>query len=168
MVGAPPRVAAAEQFVFLGADEAEPAPGVLEAIATADVVLLPPSNPVVSIGAITAIPGISAAISAAAAPVVGVSGIVGGAPVRGMADRCLAAIGVDTTSEAVARHYGSRPVGLLDGWLVDSMDAAAIDLVVAEGIACRAAPTMMSDRAAAARVAAAALDFALELAEGRV
>src|SRR5579875_1729209 len=76
-----------------GADRAAPAPGVLDAIAAADVVLFPPSNPVVSIGTILAVPGVRAAV--AAKTVVGVSPIIGGAPVRGMADACLAAIGVD-------------------------------------------------------------------------
>ena len=154
----------AEQFIYIGADEAKPAPGVLEAIAEADVVVLPPSNPVVSIGAITAIPGISAAISQTSAPVVGVSGIVAGAPVRGMADKCLEAIGVSTTSSAVALHYGARPSGLLDGWLVDTSDADQVDAVNAAGIRCRAVPTLMTDRTAAVQLARATLELAGELA----
>ncbi len=95
-----------------------PAPGVLEAIEAADVVLLPPSNPVVSIGTILQVKGIREAI--ADKRVVGVSPIIGGSPVRGMADACLDAIGVETSAEAVGRHYGAE---LLDGWLVDSTDA---------------------------------------------
>ena len=109
----------AEAIIPVGADVAAPAPGVLEAIAEADFVLFPPSNPVVSIGPILAVPGIRAAV--AAKTVVGVSGIIGGAPVRGMADACLAAIGVETTAAAVAAHYGA---GLIDGWLVDEQDKA--------------------------------------------
>ena len=97
-----------------------PAPGVLDAIEAADVVLFPPSNPVVSIGTILAVPGIRAAV--AAKTVVGVSPIIGGAPVRGMADACLAAIGVETSAAAVAAHYGPE---LIDGWLVDDQDKAA-------------------------------------------
>jgi LPPG:FO 2-phospho-L-lactate transferase len=93
---------------------------VLAAIETADFVLLPPSNPVVSVGIILAVPGIAAAVSAKT--VVGVSPIIGGAPVRGMADACLTAIGVQTSAAAVAAHYGA---GLLDGWLVDEQDKAA-------------------------------------------
>src|ERR1039457_1536449 len=100
----------AAQIIASGADRARPAPGVLEAIATADFVLLPPSNPVVSIGIILAVPGIAAAVRAKT--VVGVSPIIGGAPVRGMADACLAAIGVQTRAAAVGAHYGP---GLLDG-----------------------------------------------------
>ena len=85
-------------IVAIGAEEANPGPGVVEAITEADLVLLPPSNPVVSIGTILAVPGIRQALTAAAAPVVGVSPIIAGAPVRGMADACLAAIGVPATA----------------------------------------------------------------------
>jgi LPPG:FO 2-phospho-L-lactate transferase len=143
-----------------GVESARPAPGVLEAIAVADVVVLPPSNPVVSVGTVLGVPGIRAALTSGPAPVVGVSPIVGGAPVRGMADTCLAAIGVASTAEAVARHYGSRAGGgLLDGWLVDQVDAGAADALSAEGWASRAVPTLMTDVAAAARIAGAALDL---------
>ena len=93
----------------------------LEAIRTADVVLLPPSNPVVSIGTILGVPGVRDALRGTRAPVVGVSPIVGGAPVRGMADACLTAIGVETTAGAVAGLYAD----FLDGWLVDTADGAA-------------------------------------------
>ena len=94
----------ASQIVATGADQARPAPGVLAAIEAADFVLLPPSNPVVSIGTIMAVPGIAEAVRAKT--VVGVSPIIGDAPVHGMADACLAAIGVATTATAVAAHYG--------------------------------------------------------------
>src|SRR5215210_4536750 len=151
----------AHAVVAVGVEEAEPGPGVLEAIATADVVLLPPSNPVVSIGTILAVPGIEAAVRETSAPVVGVSPIVGGAPVRGMADKVLAAIGVEATAEAVARHYGPD---LLDGWLVDDRDAAAVSGVEAAGIPCRAVPLMMSDVSATAAMARAALDLATDRA----
>ncbi|HEU4676471.1 MAG TPA: 2-phospho-L-lactate transferase [Motilibacteraceae bacterium] len=148
----------------VGAEEATPAPGVLEAIAAADVVLLPPSNPVVSIGTVLAVPGIAEAIRSASAPVVGLSPIVGGAPVRGMADRVLAAVGVEATAEAVAKHYGPRrDGGLLDGWLVDERDAAAVEPVRAAGIACRAVPLMMTDVGATAAMAAAALELASQV-----
>jgi LPPG:FO 2-phospho-L-lactate transferase len=149
----------AAEIMFTGAEAAAPAPGVLEAIAAADCVLLPPSNPVVSIGAILAVPGIAEAVRAAA--VVGVSPIIGGAPVRGMADACLAAIGVETTAAAVAAHYGA---GLLDGWLVDDQDKAAADDPRLAGIALRALPLYMTDLAASAEIARAALSLAAELA----
>lgn len=129
----------------------------LEAIAAADVILFPPSNPVVSIGTILAVPGIREAVAAAAAPVVGLSPIIGGAPVRGMADKVLAAVGVEASAAAVARHYGSQ---LLDGWLVDEVDADAVESVTAAGIACRAVPLLMTDPAATAAMARAALELA--------
>ncbi len=155
----------AEAIVAVGAEDAKPAPGVLEAIAEADLVLLPPSNPVVSIGTILAVPGIREAVAAASAPVVGLSPIVGGAPVRGMADKVLAAVGVETTAAAVARHYGARrDGGLLDGWLVDTSDAAAVDEVATAGIACRAVPLLMSSVEATAEMARAALALAAEVA----
>jgi LPPG:FO 2-phospho-L-lactate transferase len=148
----------ATEISFSGADAAAPAPGVLEAIAAADCVLLPPSNPVVSVGAILAVPGIAEAV--AARTVVGVSPIIGGAPVRGMADACLAAIGVETSAAAVAAHYGA---GLLDGWLVDDQDKAAADDPGLRGIAVRALPLYMTDLAASAEIARAALSLAVEL-----
>ncbi|MEU9418523.1 2-phospho-L-lactate transferase [Streptomyces sp. NPDC051000] len=147
----------AEAVVPVGAEQAKPAPGVLEAIAAADVIVFPPSNPVVSVGTILAVPGIREAVAAASAPVVGLSPIVGGAPVRGMADKVLAAVGVESTAAAVALHYGT---GLLDGWLVDTADAAAVAEVEAAGIACRAVPLMMTDLDATAAMARAALELA--------
>jgi LPPG:FO 2-phospho-L-lactate transferase len=146
-------------FDAVGADSAVPAPGVLEAIHAADFILLPPSNPVVSIGIILAIPGIADAVRAKT--VVGVSPVIGGAPVRGMADACLAAIGVKTTAGAVAAHYGPQ---LLDGWLVDSSDTGELDGAELAGIAVRAVPLYMTDPAATAAIARSALDLAAELA----
>ena len=148
----------AVQITASGAAEAKPAPGVLAAIEAADFVLLPPSNPVVSIGIILAVPGIADAVSAK--PVVGVSPIIGGAPVRGMADACLAAIGVQTSATAVAAHYGA---GLLDGWLVDEQDKAAVDAPELAGIAVRALPLYMTDLSATAEIARGALDLAAGL-----
>ncbi|MEV6577165.1 2-phospho-L-lactate transferase [Streptomyces sp. NPDC051582] len=147
----------AEAVVPVGADQAKPAPGVLEAVAAADLIVFPPSNPVVSVGTILAVPGIREAVAAARAPVVGLSPIVGGAPVRGMADKVLAAVGVEATAAAVALHYGGE---LLDGWLVDTADADAVAEVEAAGIACRAVPLMMTDLAATAEMARAALALA--------
>jgi LPPG:FO 2-phospho-L-lactate transferase len=145
-------------FVAVGAEESTPAPGVLQAIEDADFVLLPPSNPVVSIGVILAIPGIAAALRAKT--VVGVSPVIGGAPVRGMADACLTAIGVQTSAAAVAAHYGPS---LLNGWLVDTADSSAVSSDGLEGITVRARPLYMSDPAATADIARAAIDLAQEL-----
>ena len=141
-----------------GAESATPAPGVLAAIADADFVLFPPSNPVVSIGTILAVPGIRAAV--AGKPAVGVSPIIGGAPVRGMADACLSAIGVRTSAVAVAAHYGAD---LINGWLVDEQDKAAADDPAVTGIEVRALPLYMRDLAATAVIAQAAIDLAQEL-----
>ena len=143
----------------VGASAARPAPGVLDAIAAADVIVLPPSNPVVSIGTILQVPGIRAAMIAAAAPVVGVSPIISGAPVRGMADACLAAIGVATTARAVASHYGPE---LLQGWLVDDADASSTVGHI-DGIVVRAMPLLMTDLAATAAIARGALALADDL-----
>jgi LPPG:FO 2-phospho-L-lactate transferase len=148
----------ASDIIAVGAERARPAPGVLEAIAAADVVLFPPSNPVVSIGTILAVPGIREAVEAQT--VVAVSGIIGGAPVRGMADACLTAIGVETSAVAVAAHYGPA---LINGWLVDDQDKAAVDDPALAGIAVRALPLLMRDVPATAAIAQAAIDLALEL-----
>ncbi|MEU0685958.1 2-phospho-L-lactate transferase [Streptomyces uncialis] len=150
----------AHAVVPVGADQAKPAPGVLDALASADVVLFPPSNPVVSIGTILAVPGIREAIADAGVPVVGLSPIVGDAPVRGMADKVLTAVGVETTAAAVAEHYGS---GLLDGWLVDTVDEGSVARVEAAGIRCRAIPLLMTDLDATARMAREALALAEEV-----
>ncbi|MFC9595569.1 2-phospho-L-lactate transferase [Streptomyces sp. NPDC056944] len=150
----------AKAVVPVGAEAAKPAPGVLEAIAGADVILFPPSNPVVSVGTILAVPGIRDAVVAAGAPVVGLSPIVGDAPVRGMADKVLAAVGVESTAAAVALHYGAELVG---GWLVDTVDAGAVAEVEAAGIACRAVPLMMTDLDATAAMAREALALAEEV-----
>lgn len=141
-----------------GADRSAPAPGVLEAISAADFVLLPPSNPVVSVGVILAVPGIADAVRRQT--VVGVSPIIGGAPVRGMADACLTAIGVQTSATAVGAHYGRR---LLDGWLVDDRDKDAVDAPEMAGIAVRARPLYMTDVAASAEIASAAVDLAIQV-----
>ncbi len=146
----------AHSIVPVGADDATAGPGVLDAIAGADVVVLPPSNPVVSIGMVLAVPGIRAALEKSDAPVVGLSPIVGGKPVRGMADKVLAAIGVETSAGAVALHYGS---GLLDGWLVDTSDEASVERITAAGLRCRAVPLWMTDHDATADIVAAALDL---------
>jgi LPPG:FO 2-phospho-L-lactate transferase len=141
----------AYDIVLVSEGTPEPAPGVLEAIGAADVVLLPPSNPVVSIGTILQVKGVREALQDKR--VVGLSPIVGGAPVRGMADACLAAIGVETSAEAVGRHYGAE---LLDGWLVDSSDTGAS----VPGVEVRAVPLLMTDVEATAVMARSALELA--------
>ncbi|MFI8595184.1 2-phospho-L-lactate transferase [Microbacterium sp. NPDC078428] len=152
------------RFEQAGIPKASPAPAALAAIAAADVILVAPSNPVVSIGPILAIPGMRDALRRAPAPVVGVSGIIGGAAVRGMADSCLVAIGVETDAAAVARHYGARSRGgLLDGWLVAEEDAASAPALTADGIPSVAVPLWMRDADTSARLAADALAHASTL-----
>ena len=151
----------AEEFVQIGADEASASPEVLAARKESDVVLLSPSNPVVSIGAIMSVSSIREAVRATEAPVIGVSPIIGGRAVRGMAEQCLAAIGVPPTATAVAQHYGARSSGgLLDGWLVAPEDAAAVPQLTDAGIMTRAVPLVMNDPDRAAALAADALDLA--------
>ncbi|MDN5791378.1 MAG: 2-phospho-L-lactate transferase [Micrococcales bacterium] len=148
----------AERFVVAGLDRATPAPGVLDAIRTADLLLLPPSNPVVSIGIILGVPGVRDAMRGTTAPVVGVSPLVAGRPVRGYADACLAAIGVESTSSGVAGLYAD----FLDGWLVDEADP------MPSGIRGRAPqvahrPLLMSSVDAAADIAGAAVELGVAL-----
>jgi LPPG:FO 2-phospho-L-lactate transferase len=154
----------AYQIVAVGQDKAKPAAGVLDAIADCDVLLLPPSNPVVSVGTILGVPGIRDAVRETAAPVVGVSPIIGDAPVRGMADKVLAAIGVESTAAAVATHYGARANGgVLDGWLVDTSDEAQLGAITAAGIDARAVPLWMDNPELTAAIAEAALELADEV-----
>jgi len=140
-------------FVQVGVDEARPAPGVVEAFAAADAILLAPSNPVVSIGTILGVPGLREALLASPARIVGVSPIVGGAVVRGMADRCLPVLGIEVSAEGVGRHYGARAAGgLLDAWLVHSGDSADVP-----GVDVVEVPLLMSSVEATAAMARAAL-----------
>lgn len=139
---------------------AAPSEGALETLALADAVLIAPSNPIVSVGPVVNVPGMRQALADAPAPVVGVSGIIGGSVVRGMADVCLEVSGIETSAEAVGRHYGSRrDGGLLDGWLVDETDAAAVEPLTASGIVTRAVPLWMRDADTSAQLAADALDL---------
>lgn len=143
-------------FAFVGADKATAAPGVTDAIENADVVLIAPSNPVVSVGAILNVGGIRGALRSTAAPVIGYSPIIAGKPLRGMADACLSVIGLPSTSEAVGNYYGARSgTGILDGWLVHEGDAADVD-----GVTVRAVPLLMTDPAATAEMVRAGMELA--------
>jgi LPPG:FO 2-phospho-L-lactate transferase len=143
-------------FAFIGAEKAHAAAEVTQAIADADIILVAPSNPVVSIGAILAVPGIRAALRSGNAPVVGYSPIIGGKPLRGMANECLRVIGVESTAEAVGRHYGARTnTGILDCWLIHEGDHAEIT-----GVAVRSVPLLMTDPKATAQMVSAGLELA--------
>ena len=144
----------AMRFVAVNSENSTPAPGVISAINQADLILLPPSNPVVSIGTILQVPGIRTALLQASAPIIGVSPIIGDAPVRGMADACLSAIGVSTSAQGVLEHYGARKHGgLLDGWLVDPIDQGT----QLAGVDVQALPLLMSDLEASTAIAGAAI-----------
>ena len=147
----------ARRFTVAGLAQAAPAPGVLDALRTSDIILLPPSNPVVSIGIILGVPGVRDALRGSRAPVVGVSPIIGGAPVRGHADACLATLDVEVSAAGVASLYAD----FLDGWLVDEADAGTVRN---PRLSVRHLDLRMRDVRGAARIAGAALDLATELA----
>lgn len=151
--GAPDEV---EQVDLSGAGAARPAPGVLDAIAAARTVLVCPSNPVVSIGPILAVPGVRDALAASTAPIVAVSPIVGGAPVKGPADRLLRGIGVEVSARGVAGLYADW----VDGFVLDERDRAQAADVEALGVKASVVDTLMRDTAVAARLARAALELA--------
>lgn len=143
----------AERFEVVGLAAARPAPGVVEAIASADVVVLAPSNPVVSLGPVLGVPGLRDAVRESAAPVVGISPVIGGAAVRGMAESCLRTIGIEPTAASVAGLYAD----ILDAWVVDPIDAEAAVADGPQGVRVVAHPSLMTDRAAAADLARATL-----------
>jgi LPPG:FO 2-phospho-L-lactate transferase len=141
---------------FDGAERARPAPGVLESIRSADVILFPPSNPVVSLGPILAVPGLRAAVRDRRPRVAGVSGIVDGAPLAGMADRLLPSLGVEVTAAGVAGHFAD----VLAGWVIDDADRLLAPRIEAMGIRVAVTDTVMRDDERAASVARAALELA--------
>jgi LPPG:FO 2-phospho-L-lactate transferase len=144
---------------FEGVERARPAPGVLPAISDADVVLLCPSNPIVSIDPILAVPGIEDALRSRRDRVAGISPIVRGAPLRGMADRLLPAAGVEVSAAGVAGHYAAR--GILGGWVMDNLDLDLLTRAEALGVRVSVTDTIMVDDAAAERLARVALATAL-------
>jgi LPPG:FO 2-phospho-L-lactate transferase len=149
---------------LVGVEQAKAAPGVLEAIARAVVVLVPPSNPIVSVGPIIGVKEIREALRTTAAPVVGVSPIIGGSAVRGMANQLLSGLGVEVSASGVAALHGSRTSdGILDGWLVDDSDAEEVPAIEQLGMAVRAVPLWMSDPPKTRKLAEDALQLAREL-----
>jgi LPPG:FO 2-phospho-L-lactate transferase len=141
---------------YEGAERARPAPGVLEAVRNADAVILCPSNPVASIGPILAVPGIRDALESRRSTVAGVSPIVGGAPLRGMADKLLPVAGVAVTAAAVAGHYAE----LIGAWVMDHEDASLEAEVRSLGLRTAVTDTIMRDDASAEALARVALDAA--------
>ncbi|WP_413316534.1 2-phospho-L-lactate transferase [Agrococcus sp. 1P02AA] len=148
----------ARRFVQQGLERASISPAASAAIASADAVLVAPSNPVVSIGTILGIPGVREALAAATAPIVGVSPIIGGRALRGMAAACLETIGVEADAAAVAAHYGARSQGgLLDAWLVAEEDAGSLPALRELGLRAAARPLLLTPGGPAAQVARDAL-----------
>lgn len=139
---------------FDGVRRASPAPGVLEALAAADIVILCPSNPVVSLGPILAVRGIRDAL--ARPKVVGISPIVGGQVVRGMADRLLGVWGAEVSAAAVAGLYAD----VLDGWVLDRADAGLAEGLTAAGVDVAVTDTIMRDAATTTALARTALQLA--------
>ena len=135
-----------------GVEAAEPTPEVLAAIEGADAIVIGPSNPVISIGPILAVPGMVDALRAARAPVVAVSPLVGGEVVKGPTEAFLAWAGAEMSAEGIARYYGD----VLDGIVTDERADLAVPSLVTG--------TLMADAAARERVARETLDFALALA----
>ena len=149
------------RFLHKGVESAKVAESVDRAIREADLIMFAPSNPVVSIGAILAVPGVREALRAARGPIVGLSPIIGGRPVRGMADRCCEVAGVEATAAGVAQHYGPRcSGGLLDGWLLDPEDRSSIERLSSIGIRTRAVPLWMHDDPTTASMVQAAVTLA--------
>jgi LPPG:FO 2-phospho-L-lactate transferase len=134
---------------FEGAESARPAPGVIEAIETATTVVVCPSNPIVSIGPILAVPRIEETIASRRADTVAVSPIVAGAAVKGPADRLLTELGHESSVVGVARLYAPLATTLV----VDEADADLADRVEAEGLRCVVAPALMSSPELAAALA---------------
>ena len=138
---------------YEGAERSRPAPGVLEALGKADAIVLCPSNPVASLGPILAVPGIRDSLEARRTDVVGVSGIVAGAPLAGMADRLMPAAGAEVTAAGAAECYR----GLLGAWVIDDVDRALIPRIEATGLRVGATDSIMTEDAKAEALARFAL-----------
>jgi LPPG:FO 2-phospho-L-lactate transferase len=145
---------AVESVRFAGADQAAPAPGVLDAVETADTVVVCPSNPIVSIGPILAVPGLRQAVEGRRSATVAVSPIIAGAALKGPADRLLTELGHESSVVGVARLYAPIAAALV----VDEADADLAPAVEAEGLRCIVAPTIMRGRPEAAALARVVLD----------
>ena len=140
---------AVQSVRFAGADTARPAPGVIDAIERAEVLIVCPSNPIVSIGPVLAIPGVEDAVGARRDATVAISPIIAGKALKGPADRLLAELGHEPSVVGVARLYAP----IVSTLIIDEADATLADAVEAEGVRCVVAPTIMSGPAEAAALA---------------
>ena len=145
-----------QDVVFVGASEARPAPGVLDAIKNAEAILLAPSNPIVSIGSILAVPGIHDMLHEASGMVVAVSPIIAGAPIKGPADKLMSGLKMEVSAVGVARYYRD----FLDVMVIDEQDAHLLDAIEDLGIPAVATNTIMHDAAAKAVLARKVLEAA--------
>jgi LPPG:FO 2-phospho-L-lactate transferase len=145
-----------QDVVFVGASAAQPAPGVLDAIKDAEAILIAPSNPIVSIGSILAVPGIHDMLHEASGMVVAVSPIIGGAPIKGPADRLMRGLGMDVSAVGVARCYRD----FLDVMVIDEQDAHLVSEIEDLGIPTVATKTIMRDDAAKAALAKSVIQAA--------
>lgn len=145
-----------QDVMFVGADTARPAPGVLDAIKQAEAILLAPSNPIVSIGSILAVPGIHDMLHEASGMVVAVSPIVGGAPIKGPADKLMSGLQMEVSAVGVARSYRD----FLDVMVIDQQDAHLLSEIEDLGIPARVTDTIMRDAAAKKALARMVLEAA--------
>ena len=132
-----------QDVVFVGAKEAKPAPGVLDALREADAILLAPSNPIVSIGSILSVPGVHDVLHEAKGMVVAVSPIIGGAPIKGPADKLMSGLGLDVSAVGVARRYRD----FLDVMVIDEQDKSLVTAIEDIGIPTVVTDTIMRDSA---------------------
>jgi LPPG:FO 2-phospho-L-lactate transferase len=145
-----------QDVVFVGASEAKPAPGVLDAIKQADAILIAPSNPIVSVGTILAVPGIHDALHEASGMVIAISPIVGGAPIKGPADKIMRGLGLEVSAVGVTRCYRD----FLDVMIIDEQDAHLTREIEDLGIPVVVTDTIMRDDATKAALARTALQAA--------
>jgi LPPG:FO 2-phospho-L-lactate transferase len=145
---------------YRGIEEARPTPDVLAAVGTAEVIVLAPSNPFVSIGTILAVPGMLDALLAAPAPVIAVSPIVGGHALKGPADRMLVSLGWAASSEGIVALYEARHPGLVDAWVLDQADAEEAGRLIAGGRSVLVTATVMRTLADRERLAESILALA--------
>ncbi len=132
-----------QDVVFVGAKEAKPAPGVLEALKEAEAILIAPSNPIVSIGSILSVPGVHDVLHEASGMVVAVSPIIGGTPIKGPADKLMSGLGLDVSAVGVARHYRD----FLDVMVIDEQDKNLVTAIEDLGIPTTVTDTIMRDSA---------------------
>jgi LPPG:FO 2-phospho-L-lactate transferase len=150
-------------FLFQGVEQANPTPGVIEALEESDLVVICPSNPWVSVGPILALPGVKQTLRASGHPIVAVSPIIGGQAVKGPAAKMYLELGIEPSALSVARHYGD----LLSGFVFDVVDAGQTDAICALGIHPFTTQTLMNTAGDRRRLSAEILAFGQQLLRGQ-